>query len=102
MSPFGAVAMTRYVHVAGADAVRICWSNEPPGAGQPESPLTDHCHDDGTVAPEQRSAATIGLPGATLGAEITGSHGSASHFSVYAVPVEDNVSPEQNFASRAR
>jgi len=94
--------MTRYVHVAGAVAVRICWSTEPPGSGQVASPLTDHCHDDGTVAPEQRNVATIGLPGATLGADIRAVHGSASHFSVYAVPVADNETPVQNLASRVR
>ena len=94
--------MTRYVHVAGAVAVRIFWSMEPPGVGQLASPLTDHCHDDGTIAPEQRSVATIGLPGATLGADITAVHGSASHFSVYAVPVADNDTPAQDFASRVR
>ena len=94
--------MTRYVHVAGAIAVRICWSTEPPGIGQLASPLTDHCHDDGTVAPEQRSVATIGLLGATLGADIRAVHGSASHFSVYAAPVDDNETPEENLASRVR
>jgi hypothetical protein len=43
--------------------------HETPAVEQLPAPLTDACHDDGTVAAERCCVATTGSPEATLGEE---------------------------------
>jgi hypothetical protein len=66
LSPFVAVAMTRYVQVAAAGRVKMLY--EPcEGATQPASPLTDHWYDEMVAVPGHWTATRMGWPGSTVG-----------------------------------